>query len=250
MMKQYLGFKKQYPDKIVLFRMGDFFETFGDDAKTMSKILNITLTSRDKKKNATPLAGFPHKAIDQYLPKLVEAGYCVVIVDQLEDPKLAKGIVKRGITELVTPGVTYNDTILNHKENNFLASVYLNKNQAGIAFLDISTGEFLLAEGTNEYVDKLLNSFSPKEIIFDRTKKKEFENLFGTKFYSYPLEDWVFTLDAAKDRLLKQFETKSLKGCGVEGLATGGIAAGAILYYLDLTHLQQTGHITQLSRIE
>ncbi|HQF11913.1 MAG TPA: DNA mismatch repair protein MutS, partial [Paludibacteraceae bacterium] len=166
------------------------------------------------------------------------------------DPKLAKKIVKRGITELVTPGVTYNDTILNHKENNFLASVYLNKNQAGVAFLDVSTGEFLLAEGTNEYVDKLLNSFSPKEIIFDRTKKKEFENLFGTKFYSYPLEDWVFTLDAAKDRLLKQFETKSLKGFGVEGLANGVVAAGAILYYLDLTHHQQTGHITQLSRIE
>lgn len=251
LMKQYFEMKSKHPDAILLFRCGDFYETFSSDAIEAAEILGITLTRRaNGSAKSVELAGFPHHALDTYLPKLVRAGKRVAICDQLEDPKLTKKIVKRGITELVTPGVTYNDTILNHKENNFLASVYLNKNQAGIAFLDISTGEFLLAEGTNEYVDKLLNSFSPKEIIFDRTKKKEFENLFGTKFYSYPLEDWVFTLDAAKDRLLKQFETKSLKGFGVEGLANGVIAAGAILYYLDLTHHQQTGHITQLSRIE
>jgi DNA mismatch repair protein MutS len=251
LMKQYFEMKSKHPDAILLFRCGDFYETFSSDAIEAAEILGITLTRRaNGSAKSVELAGFPHHALDTYLPKLVRAGKRVAICDQLEDPKLTKKIVKRGITELVTPGATYNDTILNHKENNFLASVYLNKNQAGIAFLDISTGEFLLAEGTNEYVDKLLNSFSPKEIIFDRTKKKEFENLFGTKFYSYPLEDWVFTLDAAKDRLLKQFETKSLKGFGVEGLANGVIAAGAILYYLDLTHHQQTGHITQLSRIE
>ena len=251
LMKQYFEMKSKHPDAILLFRCGDFYETFSTDAIEASEILGITLTRRaNGSAKSVELAGFPHHALDTYLPKLVRAGKRVAICDQLEDPKLAKKIVKRGITELVTPGVTYNDTILNHKENNFLASVYLNKNQAGVAFLDVSTGEFLLAEGTNEYVDKLLNSFSPKEIIFDRTKKKEFENLFGTKFYSYPLEDWVFTLDAAKDRLLKQFETKSLKGFGVEGLANGVVAAGAILYYLDLTHHQQTGHITQLSRIE
>ncbi len=251
LMKQYFEMKSKHPDAILLFRCGDFYETFSSDAIEAAEILGITLTRRaNGSAKSVELAGFPHHALDTYLPKLVRAGKRVAICDQLEDPKLTKKIVKRGITELVTPGVTYNDTILNHKENNFLASVYLNKNQAGIAFLDISTGEFLLAEGTNEYVDKLLNSFSPKEIIFDRTKKKEFENLFGTKFYSYPLEDWVFTLDAAKDRLIKQFETKSLKGFGVEGLANGVIAAGAILYYLDLTHHQQTGHITQLSRIE
>jgi len=251
LMKQYFEMKSKHPDAILLFRCGDFYETFSTDAIEASEILGITLTRRaNGSAKSVELAGFPHHALDTYLPKLVRAGKRVAICDQLEDPKLAKKIVKRGITELVTPGVTYNDTILNHKENNFLASVYLNKNQAGVAFLDVSTGEFLLAEGTNEYVDKLLNSFSPKEIIFDRTKKKEFENLFGTKFYSYPLEDWIFTLDAAKDRLLKQFETKSLKGFGVEGLANGVVAAGAILYYLDLTHHQQTGHITQLSRIE
>jgi DNA mismatch repair protein MutS len=251
LMKQYFEMKSKHPDAILLFRCGDFYETFSTDAIEASEILGITLTRRaNGSAKSVELAGFPHHALDTYLPKLVRAGKRVAICDQLEDPKLAKKIVKRGITELVTPGVTYNDTILNHKENNFLASVYINKNQAGVAFLDVSTGEFLLAEGTNEYVDKLLNSFSPKEIIFDRTKKKEFENLFGTKFYSYPLEDWVFTLDAAKDRLLKQFETKSLKGFGVEGLANGVVAAGAILYYLDLTHHQQTGHITQLSRIE
>lgn len=251
LMKQYFEMKSKHPDAILLFRCGDFYETFSTDAIEASEILGITLTRRaNGSAKSVELAGFPHHALDTYLPKLVRAGKRVAICDQLEDPKLAKKIVKRGITELVTPGVTYNDTILNHKENNFLASVYLNKNQAGVAFLDVSTGEFLLAEGTNEYVDKLLNSFSPKEIIFDRTKKKEFENLFGTKFYSYPLEDWVFTHDAAKDRLLKQFETKSLKGFGVEGLANGVVAAGAILYYLDLTHHQQTGHINQLSRIE
>ena len=251
LMKQYFEMKSKHPDAILLFRCGDFYETFSTDAIEASEILGITLTRRaNGSAKSVELAGFPHHALDTYLPKLVRAGKRVAICDQLEDPKLAKKIVKRGITELVTPGVTYNDTILNHKENNFLASVYLNKNQAGVAFLDVSTGEFLLAEGTNEYIDKLLHSFSPKEIIFDRTKKKEFENLFGTKFYSYPLEDWVFTLDAAKDRLLKQFETKSLKGFGVEGLANGVVAAGAILYYLDLTHHQQTGHITQLSRIE
>jgi DNA mismatch repair protein MutS len=251
MMKQFNEIKAQHPDAILLFRCGDFYETFSSDAVKASQILGITLTKRANGSAKTiELAGFPHHALDTYLPKLVRAGMRVAICDQLEDPKLTKKIVKRGVTELVTPGVSYSDTTLSHKENNFLASVYLNKNQVGVSFLDISTGEFLVAEGTSEYVDKLLNSFGPKEILFDRSKRKDFEGRFGTKFFTYALEDWAFTPDSALDRLLKHFETKNLKGFGVDNLPNAIIAAGAILHYLDLTHHQQTGHITQLSRIE
>ena len=251
MMKQFNEIKAQHPDAILLFRCGDFYETFSTDAIRASQILGITLTRRaNGSGKSIELAGFPHHALDTYLPKLVRAGMRVAICDQLEDPKLTKKIVKRGVTELVTPGVSYSDTTLNHKENNFLACVYLNKNVVGVSFLDISTGEFLVSEGTGEYIDKLLNSFGPKEVLFDRSKRKEFETLFGTKFFTYALEDWAFTADTALERLLKHFETKNLKGFGVDNLPNGVVAAGAILHYLDLTHHQQTGHITQLSRIE
>jgi DNA mismatch repair protein MutS len=251
MMKQFNEIKAKHPDAILLFRCGDFYETFSTDAIRASQILGITLTKRANGSAKTiELAGFPHHALDTYLPKLVRAGMRVAICDQLEDPKLTKKIVKRGVTELVTPGVSYSDTTLNHKENTFLASVYLNKNQVGISFLDISTGEFLVAEGTAEYVDKLLNSFGPKEVLFDRSKRKDFEANFGTKFFTYALEDWAYTPDSANERLLKHFETKNLKGFGVDNLPNGVVAAGAILHYLDQTHHQQTGHITTLSRIE
>ena len=251
MMKQFNEIKSKHPDAILLFRCGDFYETFSDDAIKASEVLGITLTRRaNGSASSVELAGFPHHALDTYLPKLVRAGLRVAICDQLEDPKLTKTIVKRGVTELVTPGVSYSDTTLNHKENNFLASVHIDKNKTGVSFLDISTGEFLVGEGTIEYVDKLLSSFSPKEIIFDRTKKKEFEASFGNKYFTYALDDWAFTDDSTHERLIKQFETKNLKGFGVDNLKSGVIAAGAILHYLDLTHHQQTGHITQLSRIE
>ena len=251
MMKQFNEIKAKHPDAILLFRCGDFYETFSKDAIKASEILGITLTRRaNGAKKSIELAGFPHHALDTYLPKLVRAGMRVAICDQLEDPKLTKKIVKRGVTELVTPGVSYSDTTLNHKENNFLASVYINKTGVGVSFLDISTGEYLLAEGTPDYIDKLLNSFAPKEVLFDRAKRMEFETLFGTKFFTYALEDWAYTADSAHERLLKHFETKNLKGFGVENLPNAIIAAGSILHYLDQTHHQQTGHITQLSRIE
>ncbi len=251
LMKQFFEIKAQHPDAILLFRCGDFYETFSQDAIEASEILGITLTRRANGSAKTvELAGFPHHALDTYLPKLVRAGKRVAICDQLEDPKLTKKLVKRGVTELVTPGVSYSDTTLNHKENNFLASIFINKQRVGVSFLDISTGEFLVAEGTAEYVDKLLSSFSPKEVLFDRTKKKEFESIFGNKFFTYALEDWAYIPDSANERLLKHFETKTLKGFGVSNLPNAVVAAGAILHYLDLTHHQQTGHITQLSRIE
>lgn len=251
MMKQFNEIKAKHPDAILLFRCGDFYETFSSDAIRASQVLGITLTKRANGSGKTiELAGFPHHALDTYLPKLVRAGMRVAICDQLEDPKLTKKIVKRGVTELVTPGVSYSDTTLNHKENNFLASVFINKNRVGVSFLDISTGEFLVAEGNGEYIDKLLNSFGPKEVIFDRSKRRDFESLFGTKFFTYALEDWAFTPDSTNERLLKHFETKNLKGFGVENLPNAVVAAGAILHYLDQTHHQQTGHITQLSRIE
>lgn len=251
LMKQYFDIKSKHPDAILLFRCGDFYETFSKDAIVSSEILGITLTRRaNGAAKSVELAGFPHHALDTYLPKLVRAGMRVAICDQLEDPKLTKKLVKRGVTELVTPGVSYSDTTLNHKENNFLASVYFDKKQVGVSFLDISTGEFLVAQGTIEYVDKLLNSFSPKEVLYDRGKRKEFEENFGNKFFIYGLEDWAYMPDSAQERLLKQFETKSLKGFGVENLPLAIVSAGAILHYLDITHHQQTGHITQLSRIE
>lgn len=251
LMKQYFEIKSKHPDAILLFRCGDFYETFSKDAIRASEVLGITLTRRaNGAAKSVELAGFPHHALDTYLPKLVRAGMRVAICDQLEDPKLTKKLVKRGVTELVTPGVSYSDTTLNHKENNFLASVYFDKKNVGVAFLDISTGEFLVAEGNVEYVDKLLNSFSPKEVLYDRNKKRDFEENFGNKFFVYGLEDWAYTPDSAQERLLKQFETRNLKGFGVENLPFAVVAAGAILHYLDLTHHQHTGHITQLSRIE
>lgn len=251
MMKQYNEIKNQYPDAVLLFRVGDFYETFSDDAIVASNILGITLTRRANGVSAyVELAGFPHHALDTYLPKLVRAGKRVAICDQLEDPKLTKKIVKRGITELVTPGVSINDTVLNHKENNFLAAVHFGKNVCGVSFLDISTGEFLVAEGTQEYVDKLLNNFSPKEVLVERSRKKQFQENYGIRSLIFELEDWVFTDDTAKGLLLNHFQTKSLKGFGVEHLSMGIVAAGVILHYLESTHHRNIGHITQLSRIE
>jgi len=251
LMKQYLEMKQKHPDAILLFRVGDFYETFSEDAVRTSEILGITLTRRaNGAASYVELAGFPHHALDTYLPKLVRAGMRVAICEQLEDPKLTKKLVKRGITELITPGVSINDNILNYKENNFLAGVHFGKTMIGVSFLDISTGEFLIAEGTVEYIDKLLNSFAPKEVLYERNKRKQFEEAFGNKFFTYEQDDWIFTSDAANDRLLKHFETKNLKGFGVDKLENGIIAAGAILYYLDHTHHEQIAHISALSRIE
>ncbi len=251
LMEQYNKIKSKHPDAILLFRVGDFYETFGDDAIKASGILGITLTQRaNGAATFVELAGFPHHAIDTYLPKLVRAGQRVAICEQLEDPKLTKNIVKRGVTELVTPGVSYNDNVLNHRENNFLASVFIDKKIAGVAFLDISTGEFLTAEGSFEYIDKLLQSFQPKEVLFEKSKRKQFLEVFGSNFYTYPVDEWVYSEDTVNDKLLKQFQTKSLKGFGVQNLKHGILAAGAILYYLDLTHHHQIGHITNISRIE
>ncbi len=251
LMKQYYNIKTKHPDAILLFRVGDFYETFGEDAIRTSEILGITLTRRaNGSAQFVELAGFPYHALDTYLPRLVRAGQRVAICEQLEDPKLTKKIVKRGIIELVTPGVSLNENVLNHKENNFLAAVHIDKKIAGVAFLDISTGEFLTSEGTIEYIDQMLNNFQPKEVLFEKGKKDLFLECFGTKFYTFKLDDWIFRQDAAFDRLLKQFETSSLKGFGVHNLSFGIIAAGAILYYLDITQHEQLGHITSLSRIE
>jgi len=251
LMKQYYAVKDKHPDAVLLFRVGDFYETFGDDAIKTSEILGITLTRRaNGSASSVELAGFPYHALDTYLPKLVRAGQRVAICEQLEDPKQTKNIVKRGITEMVTPGVSINDNILNHRENNFLASVHFDRKMAGAAFLDISTGEFLTAEGPFEYIDKLLNSFQPKEVLFQRGKNDDFAALFGHKFYTFNLEDWVYTSEAATDRLHRHFEVKSLKGFGVQKLEYGIIAAGAILYYLDITQHHHIKHISNLSRIE
>ncbi|HEX2974392.1 MAG TPA: DNA mismatch repair protein MutS, partial [Bacteroidales bacterium] len=251
LMKQYVSIKSKHPDAILLFRVGDFYETFGEDAIRASEILGITLTRRaNGSASFVELAGFPYHALDTYLPRLVRAGQRVAICEQLEDPRLTKKIVKRGITELVTPGVSLNENVLNHKENNFLAAVHIDKKIAGVAFLDISTGEFLISEGTPEYVDQILSNFQPKEVLFEKSRKDEFLDFFGTRYYTFKLDEWIFTPEAASDRLLKQFETSSLKGFGVQSLQFGIIAAGAILYYLDITKHEQLGHITGLSRIE
>jgi DNA mismatch repair protein MutS len=251
LMKQYYAIKTKHPDAILLFRVGDFYETFGEDAIRASEILGITLTRRaNGSATFVELAGFPYHALDTYLPRLVRAGQRVAICEQLEDPKLTKKIVKRGIIELVTPGVSLNENVLNHKENNFLAAIHIDKKIVGIAFLDISTGEFLTSEGSAEYVEQLLNNFQPKEVLYEKGKKELFLEYFGPKFYTFKLDDWIFTTEAANDRLLKQFETSSLKGFGVQGLNFGIIAAGAILYYLDITQHEQLGHITNLTRIE
>ena len=251
MMKQFLDLKAKHPDAVMLFRCGDFYETYSTDAIVAAEILGITLTKRANGKGKTiEMAGFPHHALDTYLPKLVRAGKRVAICDQLEDPKMTKKLVKRGITELVTPGVSINDNVLNYKENNFLAAVHFGKASCGVAFLDISTGEFLTAEGPFDYIDKLLNNFAPKEILFERGKRLMFEGNFGSKFFTFELDDWVFTETTAREKLLKHFETKNLKGFGVEHLKNGIIASGAILQYLTMTQHTQIGHITSLARIE
>ncbi len=252
MMKQFRDIKAQYPDALLLFRCGDFYETYCEDAVRASKELNITLTHRNNSGTAASIemAGFPFHALDTYLPKLVRAGLRVAICDQLEDPKLTKKLVKRGLTELVTPGVSYSDTTLQQKENNFVACVHFAKTAVGVAFLDISTGEFLVAQGETDYVDKLLVNFAPKEVLYLRGKRDVFESAFGNRYFTFELDDWTMTADAANDRLKKQFGTSNLKGFGVDSLPYGVIAAGAVLYYLDMTQHLQTGHIRHLSRIE
>jgi DNA mismatch repair protein MutS len=251
LIKQYFDVKSKHPDAILLFRVGDFYEMYGQDAVVGSEILGIIQTRKSNGNGTTiEMAGFPHHALDSYLPKLVRAGRRVAICDQLEDPKTTKKLVKRGITELVTPGVSINDNILSHKENNFLAAVNFAKDGIGISFLDISTGEFLTAQGDNGYIDKLLNNFSPKEVLVERGKRKHFEETFGPRFFLFELDDWIFTTESATKRLLKHFETKNLKGFGVQNLPLGIISSGAILYYLDQTQHTHISHITSLSRIE
>ena len=251
LMKQYIEMKGKHPDAILLFRVGDFYETFSDDAIAASEILGITLTRRaNGAAQFVELAGFPHHALDTYLPKLIRAGKRVAICEQLEDPKLTKKLVKRGITELVTPGVSINDNILDHRENNFLAAVHFAKNGCGVAFLDISTGEFLTAEGKPDYIDKLLANFSPKEVLIERSKRALFDSSFSAKYLSFELDDWIFTEESATDRLLRHFQTKSLKGFGVNSMHNAIVASGAILHYLDITQHRQISHIITLSRIE
>lgn len=265
MMKQFFSLKAKHPDALLLFRCGDFYETYGDDAIVASQILGITLTKRNNGGNTgdTPMAGFPHHALDTYLPKLIRAGKRVAICDQLEDPKKKRAaikgkkglsemdkMVKRGITELVTPGIAMSDNVLNYKENNFLAAVHFGKTACGLSLLDISTGEFLTGEGTYDYVEKLLGNFSPKEVLYDRTHKKDFEQFFGTKYCVFEMDDWVFTEQNARQKLLKHFGTKSLKGFGVEYLKAGIVASGAIMQYLELTQHTSINHITSLKRLE
>ena len=253
MMKQFFDLKAKHPDAVLLFRCGDFYETYCEDAVTASRILGITLTRRGNGaggKTETEMAGFPHHALDTYLPKLIRAGKRVAICDQLEDPKLTKKLVKRGITELVTPGVAMADNVLNYKENNFLAAVHFGKAACGVAFLDISTGEFLTGEGTADYVEKLLGNFAPKEVLHERGRKQDFERQFGTKFFTFELDDWVFTEQTARQKLLRHFGVKSLKGFGVDHLQSGIVASGAILQYLEMTQHTHIGHITSLARIE
>lgn len=252
MMKQFYSFKAQHPDALLLFRCGDFYETYSEDAVIASKILGITLTKRNNggSGDVTEMAGFPYHALDTYLPKLVRAGKRVAICDQLEDPKLTKTLVKRGITELVTPGVALGDSVLNYKENNFLAAINFGKMACGVAFLDISTGEFLTAQGTFDYIEKLLGNFSPKEVLYERSHKQEFERYFGTKHCVFEMDDWVFTEQTARQKLLKHFGTKTLKGFGVEHIQSGIVAAGAIMQYLEITQHTQINHITALAPIE
>ena len=253
-MRQFYSFKEANPDALLLFRCGDFYETYADDAVEAAKILGITLTRRSNGKNANgaacEMAGFPYHALDTYLPKLIRAGKRVAICDQLEDPKLTKTLVKRGVTELVTPGVSMDDTVLNYKENNFLAAVHMTKTACGVSFLDISTGEFLVGEGTSDYVEKLLVSFQPKEVLHDRQMKREFEDRFGNRWCTFQLDDWMFTEQSSRQKLLKHFGTQSLKGFGVEHLTLGVVAAGVIMQYLEMTQHTNIGHITSLRRIE
>ena len=250
-MQQHRAIKQRYPDAILLFRVGDFYETFGEDAIVAANVLGITLTKRNNgAASASELAGFPHHSLDTYLHKLVKAGYRVAICDQLEDPKLAKGIVKRGVTEMVTPGVAVNDKLLEHNSNNFLCGIYLStEGNHGIAFLDISTGEFLVAEGDLEYMDKLLQTLKPAEVVFQRNQQKTFKENFGARFYTYPLESWIFDGDYGRESLLKHFGTQSLRGFGVENLHSAIIAAGAVLHYLRDTEHPNLQHITGIQRI-
>ncbi len=252
MMRQYVELKAKHPDAVLLFRCGDFYETYLEDAVIASRILGITLTRRNNGSGSkgSEMAGFPFHALDTYLPKLVRAGKRVAICDQLEDPKLTKKLVKRGITELVTPGVALSDNVLNYKENNFLAAIHFGKSTCGISFLDISTGEFITGEGTADYIEKLLGNFSPKEVLYERNHKQQFEQAFGTKFFTFQLDDWVFTEQTAKQKLLKHFGVKNLKGFGIDHLKSGIVASGAILQYLEMTQHTQLGHITSISRIE
>ena len=254
MMKQFYDLKEKHPDAIILFRCGDFYETYGDDAVEASQILGITLTKRSngasQKANSLAMAGFPYHALDNYLPRLIRAGRRVAICDQLEDPKLTKKLVKRGITELVTPGACMNDNVLNYKENNFLAAVHFGKASCGVSFLDISTGEFLVGEGTVDYIEKLLNNFSPKEVLYESGRQSQFESSFGNKWLTYRLDDWIFSDETSRNRLLKHFGTKNLKGFGVDHLRNATVAAGAILFYLEQTQHTQISHIRSISQIE
>ena len=249
-MKQYNQIKVRHPQALLLFRVGDFYETFGEDAITASKILGIVLTNRNNGGSKLELAGFPHHSLDTYLPKLVRSGQRVAICDQLEDPKTVKGIVKRGVTELVTPGVSFNDQVLDTKKNNFLCSIHFENNLAGVAFLDVSTGEFLVAQGSLEYVEKLIQGFSPTEIIYNKKNSSDYDSLCGNRFYSFRLEDWIFSEDYAYESLNKQFGTKSLKGFGVEGMDAAIIAAGSVIHYLSENQHDKIGHITTIARIE
>ena len=252
MMQQFFSLKAKHPDALLLFRCGDFYETYCDDAVDASRILGITLTKRNNSgtKPSTEMAGFPHHALDTYLPKLIRAGRRVAICDQLEDPKLTKKLVKRGITELVTPGVALTDNVLNYKENNFLAAIHFGKTSCGVAFLDISTGEFLTTEGPYDYIQKLIANFQPKEILFERGKKADFERFFGTKHFTFELDEWVFNEQTARQKLHKHFNVKSLKGFGIDHLKNGIVASGAVLQYLEITQHTQIGHITAISRID
>ncbi len=251
LMKQYYQLKQQYPGAVLLFRVGDFYETFGEDAVTASRILDITLTKRGAgTPSEVPLAGFPHHSLDTYLPKLVRAGQRVAICDQLEDPKQAKGLVKRGITELVTPGVSLHDNVLERRANNYLAAIHFGKTEAGISFLDISTGEFLVAQGDIGYLGKLMQNFGPAEVLFCKKSRGDFERHFGPDFCTYALDEWVFGPDYAHDTLTRHFRTTSLKGFGVDNLREGVIAAGCILHYLAETKHADLGHIASLGRLE
>lgn len=251
LMTQYIEMKKKHPDAVLLFRVGDFYETFSEDAITASEILGITLTRRANGKAAyVELAGFPHHALDSYLPKLVRAGKRVAICEQLEDPKLTKKLVKRGITELVTPGVNLNDNTLRPRENNFLAGIHVSKSSVGVAFLDLSTGEFLCAQGDKDYVDKLIANIAPKELLRMHGTRQFCEENISHKCSVFELEDWVYTSDAANERLVKHFGTASLKGFGVDGMHEAVVAAGSLLYYLDLTQHTNISHITSLARID
>src|SRR5690349_3226158 len=252
LMQQHDAIKAKYPDAILLFRVGDFYETFGEDAIKASQVLGITLTKRNNgSASSNELAGFPHHALDTYLHKLVKAGYRVAICDQLEDPKTAKGIVKRGVTELVTPGVATNDKLLEHNSNNFLAGIHFTQEgNAGIAFLDISTGEFFVAEGNAEYIDKLLQTLKPAEVIFQRSFQKHFKEVFGSRFYTYTMESWIFDEAYTTENLLKHFNTHSLKGFGIEEMHLGIVAAGSVLHYLKDTEHPHLQHITSIQRID